>query len=304
MDEIRAEGPAAVRSARTCARRSSRSPPSAAATTPRSSSGSAAPTSTSSRRTPTCSSRSSRRLPGVVDADTNLVVGKPELGVHIDRAKAGDLGVQRPGRRRDPQRARRRPEGDGLLRGRRAVRGARSARRRTTARIPPASPRPRCRRRAAPCASQDVVRFEQGTGPSLVNRLGPPAAGAPLREHAARLLGADDHGRAVAGGRRAEDAAAEYSYGFTGRSREQGKAARNFLLAFLAVVHLHVPDPRRAVRELDPPDHDPPRAAADRAVRAAVDRRPEPVDQHLLVARHPGAVRHREEERRSCRSTT
>ena len=33
-------------------------------------------------------------MPGAVDADTNLVVGKPELGVRIDRAKAGDLGVR------------------------------------------------------------------------------------------------------------------------------------------------------------------------------------------------------------------
>jgi HAE1 family hydrophobic/amphiphilic exporter-1 len=35
-----------------------------------------------------------RSQPGVVDPDTNLVVGNPELGVRIDRAKASDLGVQ------------------------------------------------------------------------------------------------------------------------------------------------------------------------------------------------------------------
>jgi HAE1 family hydrophobic/amphiphilic exporter-1 len=34
-----------------------------------------------------------RRTPGVVDPDTSLIVGKPELRVHIDRAKAADLGV-------------------------------------------------------------------------------------------------------------------------------------------------------------------------------------------------------------------
>ena len=33
-------------------------------------------------------------MPGVVDPDTNLIVGKPELGVRIDRAKAADLGVR------------------------------------------------------------------------------------------------------------------------------------------------------------------------------------------------------------------
>src|SRR5207237_125112 len=34
-----------------------------------------------------------RKIPGVVDADSTLVVGKPELGVLIDRKRAADLGV-------------------------------------------------------------------------------------------------------------------------------------------------------------------------------------------------------------------
>ncbi len=34
-----------------------------------------------------------RNIPGVVDADTTLVVGKPELSVRINRARAADLGV-------------------------------------------------------------------------------------------------------------------------------------------------------------------------------------------------------------------
>ena len=33
-------------------------------------------------------------MPGAVDVDTTLVVGKPELQVSIDREKAADLGVQ------------------------------------------------------------------------------------------------------------------------------------------------------------------------------------------------------------------
>ena len=33
-------------------------------------------------------------MPGVVDVDTSLNVGKPELGVQLDRPKAADLGVQ------------------------------------------------------------------------------------------------------------------------------------------------------------------------------------------------------------------
>lgn len=34
-----------------------------------------------------------KKIPGAVDVDSSLVVGKPEYGVTIDRAKAGDLGV-------------------------------------------------------------------------------------------------------------------------------------------------------------------------------------------------------------------
>jgi hydrophobe/amphiphile efflux-1 (HAE1) family protein len=35
-----------------------------------------------------------RRVPGAVDVDSSLIVGKPEVGVYIDRARAADLGVQ------------------------------------------------------------------------------------------------------------------------------------------------------------------------------------------------------------------
>jgi HAE1 family hydrophobic/amphiphilic exporter-1 len=35
-----------------------------------------------------------RAIPGLVDVDTSLRVGKPEMSVHLDRPKAADLGVQ------------------------------------------------------------------------------------------------------------------------------------------------------------------------------------------------------------------
>jgi hydrophobic/amphiphilic exporter-1 (mainly G- bacteria), HAE1 family len=35
-----------------------------------------------------------KTIPGVVDADTNFILGKPEVGLEIDRARAGDLGIQ------------------------------------------------------------------------------------------------------------------------------------------------------------------------------------------------------------------
>ena len=38
--------------------------------------------------------RIKREVTGAVDVDSTLVVGKPELGVYVDRARAADLGVQ------------------------------------------------------------------------------------------------------------------------------------------------------------------------------------------------------------------
>ncbi len=35
-----------------------------------------------------------RKVPGAVDVDSSLIVGKPELGVYVDRNRAADLGVQ------------------------------------------------------------------------------------------------------------------------------------------------------------------------------------------------------------------
>ena len=42
----------------------------------------------------TAVAEAARKQPGLVDVDTSLNVGKPELSVHIDRMKAADLGVQ------------------------------------------------------------------------------------------------------------------------------------------------------------------------------------------------------------------
>jgi HAE1 family hydrophobic/amphiphilic exporter-1 len=175
-----------------------------------------------------------KQLPGAVDADTNLVVGKPELGVHIDRAKAGDLGVRVQDvaatlnvlvgglkvtdyyEGGEQYEVHLRAEGEY----RRDSSGI------AQAQVPSAR---------GPVRLQDVVRFEQGTGPSLVNRL---ARQRQVLLFANTLPGSS--AQTVMDG--LSQAAAElkmppqYSYGFTGRSREQGKAARNFLLAFLASI--------------------------------------------------------------------
>ena len=177
-----------------------------------------------------------KSLPGVVDADTNLIVGKPELGVHIDRAKAADLGVNvqdiastlnvlvggqeitsymeggeqyevhvraEAGDRRDPQ---------GIAQ----------------AEVPSMT-----LGRTVPL--QDLVTLEQGEGPSLVNRI---ARRRQVLLYANMVPG--HSAQTVLDGltQTAQDLKmpAAYSYGFTGRSREQGKAATNFMIAFLLSI--------------------------------------------------------------------
>jgi multidrug efflux pump subunit AcrB len=44
--------------------------------------------------TPRIIERIKKEVPGVVDVDSTLVLGKPELGVYVDRQRAADLGVQ------------------------------------------------------------------------------------------------------------------------------------------------------------------------------------------------------------------
>jgi HAE1 family hydrophobic/amphiphilic exporter-1 len=177
-----------------------------------------------------------KAVPGVVDADTNLIVGKPELGVHIDRAKAADLGVNvqdiastlnvlvggqevtsymeggeqyevhvrsEAGDRRDPQ---------GIAQ----------------AEVPSMS-----LGRKVPL--QDLVTLEEGEGPSLVNRI---ARRRQVLLYANMLPGHSAQTVIDTLTQTAKDLnmPAAYSYGFTGRSREQGKAARNFMIAFLLSI--------------------------------------------------------------------
>jgi HAE1 family hydrophobic/amphiphilic exporter-1 len=177
-----------------------------------------------------------KATPGVVDADTNLIVGKPELGVHIDRAKAADLGVNvqdiastlnvlvggqevtsymeggeqyevhvraEAGDRRDPQ---------GIAQ----------------AEVPST-------RLGRTVPLQDVVKLEQGEGPSLVNRI---SRRRQVLLYANMLPGHSAQAVIDTLTQTAKDLnmPAAYSYGFTGRSREQGKAARNFMIAFLLSI--------------------------------------------------------------------
>jgi hydrophobic/amphiphilic exporter-1 (mainly G- bacteria), HAE1 family len=176
-----------------------------------------------------------KSMPGVVDADTNLVVGKPELGVRIDRAKTADLGVrvedvattlnvlvgglkvtdyyengeQYEVHVRADERYRRDPQGI------------------AQAEVPA--------ERGRTATVRDVVSLEEGTGPSLINRIARRRQvllfGNILPGHSAQLV---IDGLTAA----TQDLKmpATYSYGFTGRSREQGRAMQGFLMAFLLSI--------------------------------------------------------------------
>ncbi len=177
-------------------------------------------------------------LPGVVDADTNLIVGKPELGVRIDRDKAADLGV----RVQDVASTLNVLVG-GLevtsyqegseqyeVHVRAAARDRVDAASIAQAEVPSA--------RLGPLATvplADVVRLEEGEGPAQVNRI---ARRRQVLLYADMLPGASSQTVIDALNQAAADLKMppSYSYGFTGRSREQGKAARNFGLAFLLSI--------------------------------------------------------------------
>jgi HAE1 family hydrophobic/amphiphilic exporter-1 len=175
-----------------------------------------------------------KALPGVVDADTNLIVGKPELGVSVDRAKAADLAVSvqdiastlnvlvggqkvtdyYEGGEQYEVHVR---AAEGYRRDRQGI---------EQAQVPSL-------RGAIPL--QNVVRFESGTGPSLVNRI---SRRRQVLVYANMLPGYSSQTVLDALDRKAESLhmGAAYSFGKTGRSREQGKAARNFGIAFLLSI--------------------------------------------------------------------
>jgi HAE1 family hydrophobic/amphiphilic exporter-1 len=179
-------------------------------------------------------------LRGVVDVDTSLNVGKPELSVQVDRPKAADLGVQ---------------IGDAAEALRLLVGGdqvttyneggeqyevhlrARSENRSTEAAIAgltvPSS-------RLGSVSLDNVADFEPGSAPSDINRLArqrqvtvfcnllPTASQAEIQNAILREF------QDMNGG-------AEYAGRFAGRSRELGRAAQNFVLAFmLSLVFMYL----------------------------------------------------------------
>jgi HAE1 family hydrophobic/amphiphilic exporter-1 len=169
--------------------------------------------------------------PGVVDPDTSLLVGKPELRVHIDRKKAADLGVS---------------VGDVAGTLRLLVGGTKIST------YNEASEQYEVRARALPSFRSDqeglsritvpstklgavtldnVVRFDEATGPSRIERYN--------RQRQVILLANLEAGHSQQKVVEALDKAtvemnlpSGYSAAPVGASKELGKAAKNFGLAF------------------------------------------------------------------------
>jgi HAE1 family hydrophobic/amphiphilic exporter-1 len=181
-----------------------------------------------------------RSQPGVVDPDTNLVVGNPELGVRIDRAKAADLGV-----RVQDVAATMNVLVGGLeitdyyeggeqyeVHVRADERFRRDASGIVQAEVPSVT--------AGRVTLKDVIAVEEGTGPSLINRI---ARRRQVLLYCNMAPGFSSQAVIDALERTAAelDMPLDYSYGLTGRSREQGRAATNFLIAFvLSIIFMYL----------------------------------------------------------------
>jgi HAE1 family hydrophobic/amphiphilic exporter-1 len=181
-----------------------------------------------------------KTIPGVVDIDTSMNVGKPELSVRVDRPKAADMGVQ---------------VGDAAEALRLLVGGdqvttynengeqyevhlrARVEHRDTQVAIGsltvPSS-------RLGSVALDNVADFSAGSAPSDINRL---ARQRQVTVFCNLLPGASQAAvqQAMVSEFNSLNTGGNYRGGFTGRSRELGRAAQNFVTAFiLSLVFMYL----------------------------------------------------------------
>lgn len=181
-----------------------------------------------------------KTIPDVVDPDSTLIVGKPEVRVVIDRARAGDLGVrigdiaQALNTLVAGQKVSTFNAGTDQLNVRvRAVGEFRASVEALKRMIVTSS-------KIGWVSLDNLVRLEEGTGPSAIDRLN--------RERQVTLLG-----NVKAGGSQAavinrmkqfaQDERMEpgYKSGLAGRSKELGRAGYYFLLAFtLSFVFMYM----------------------------------------------------------------
>jgi len=173
-----------------------------------------------------------KKQPGLVDVDTSLNVGKPELSVHLDRLKTADLGVQIS----DAAEALRLLVGgdqvttynEGGEQYEVHVRAAKADRASAAVigqlTVPSA--------RLGSVLLENIAELTSGTAPSNVDRLNRQrqvTVFAGLKQGYSQTPAMDAMARAAD----ALNMGPGYSTRFAGRSRELGRAAQNFLIAFM-----------------------------------------------------------------------
>jgi len=181
-----------------------------------------------------------KKLPGVVDVDTSMNAGKPEMSVRVDRPKAADLGVQIA----DAAEALRLLVGGDQvttyneggeqyevhLRAQQADRGTQQA---VAALTVPSS-------RLGAVSLDNVANFSPGSAPSDINRLNRQrqvTVFANLLPNASQA----EVQNAMVDEFRGLNAGPDYRGAMTGRSKELGRAAQNFVLAFvLSLVFMYL----------------------------------------------------------------
>jgi HAE1 family hydrophobic/amphiphilic exporter-1 len=185
-------------------------------------------------------SAAARKMPGVVDVDTSLNVGKPEISVHIDRLKASDLGVQIA----DAAEALRllvggdqvttyNENGEQYEVHVRALGQQRASSDAIGELTVPSST-------IGSVPLRNIADLTNGTAPSNIDRLNRQRQ---VTVYAGLLPGASQT-PAMDAMTKAADAlnmGAGYSTTFAGRSRELGRAAQNFVIAFvLSLVFMYL----------------------------------------------------------------
>jgi HAE1 family hydrophobic/amphiphilic exporter-1 len=178
--------------------------------------------------------------PGVVDVDTTLVLGKPEVSVKLDRAKAAELGVQVADVASTlttmvagQQISTYNEGGEQYEVHARAMPAWRTGPAGVSQIAVPST-------KVGAVSLDHVARFEEGKGPSQVDRLGrrrQVTITANMRTGYSQQVALD----AIQKEMRELKMDPGYTASTTGTSREMGKASRNFMLAFtLSTIFMYL----------------------------------------------------------------
>jgi hydrophobic/amphiphilic exporter-1 (mainly G- bacteria), HAE1 family len=180
------------------------------------------------------------KVPGVVDVDTTLILGKPELSVNLDRRKAAELGVQVAdvantlrvmvgGRKVSTYNE----SGEQYEVHARAVQQGRTNAEGLSQMAVPSV-------KLGAVSLDNVVRFQESEGPSQVDRLGRRrvvTVTANMRTGYDQQSALDALQKEI----KAINLDSVYRSGTTGTSREMGKAALGFLIAFvLSIIFMYL----------------------------------------------------------------